>query len=117
MPIPRRLRVLCNKCLISEYCIYKGQSPLYVSKNSQTIECVIVGGYGLKKPSSEILSEESKKSQKKFGECLSIVEIPQLDQSTGYVYTTTTMIWHPRIKHEREKSDMIIDQIIPRSHN
>jgi len=78
--------------------------------------CKIPGGYGRVPPRPEAMSAESKKLQEEHGECLTIAEVPRLDPPSGKVYREVVKVWHPAVRHPREKTDFRMDMIYPKSH-
>lgn len=116
MPIPNSLQVHCSKCKIAEHCPANGSSPLLLSGGKRALVCRIPGGYARKPPRDGIVSEESKKARDAHGPCLTIAEVPRLDVDSGHVYTEVVKIWHPPVLHPREKTDVSMDRMYPRSH-
>lgn len=68
------LNIECEKCQVSKNCEKNGSSPL--EYDGKKYYCKLVGGYGRKPVDETILSEESLKKMKESGPCLTIVEIP-----------------------------------------
>lgn len=78
--------------------------------------CRIPGGYGRNPPRPEALSEESKALQAKSGDCLTMVEVPMFDVDSGKAYRQIVKVWHPEIRHAREKTNFLLDALVPRTH-
>lgn len=109
------LDMVCSKCKIAECCPKKGSSPLVIPGKKPEM-CQLVNGYGRDPISDDKLSEESKQLVDKQGRCLSIAEIPVLDEHTGKIYREIVKIFHQPILHPREKTNWQLDMIYPRSH-
>lgn len=116
MPIPNFLEVQCSRCRVAEHCPARGASPLILDGGRTVMACRVPGGYGRNPPRPEIVSEESRKRQEEHGECLTLAEVPRLDQASGKAYRELVKVWHPAIAHPREKTDFQMDMMYPRSH-
>lgn len=101
MSIPNSLTVECKSCRISKYCPRCGSSPLRLPSGKMGV-CRLVGGYGKKSVDISVLSKESKELFDKNGPCLTIAEIPTLDECSGLMTYQVTKIFAPPILHERE---------------
>lgn len=114
MTLPNIISLRCEKCKISSHCPVKGSSPMQIQ--DEIVLCRIIGGYGKKPIRLEALSQESIELQKKHGPCFSIAEVPRIDTDSGHTYTEIVKIWHPEMFHPREKTNVVIDGMYPRSH-
>lgn len=107
------LNMECGRCRVSSTCPRVGQSPLKVG--GKTLMCRIVGGYGRTPADPSILSEESAKRAEKDGPCLTLAEIPVIEED-GTVMVVIERIFSQPILHEREKTDFQMDIMYPKSH-
>jgi hypothetical protein len=88
----------CSKCLVSKTCSKRGSSPLIFG--GKTFKCRIVGGFGRKPIDKSVLSEESIKSCKENGPCLTVAEVPTVED--GFVIFVVTKIFSPPCLSQRE---------------
>jgi hypothetical protein len=102
----------CTKCRVAKTCPRFGSSPL-LTKGKKKVFCRIVGGYGRIPVDKEILSIESAARSEKDGPCLTIAEIPTLEDDL-IIMEITKIFSHP-ILHERETVPDIINRIVPSS--
>jgi hypothetical protein len=101
MSLPNILLMECSKCRVAASCPKKGSSPLKLP-SGQEMTCRLVGGYGRNPVDQSILSEDSKKLSKEHGPCLTIAEVPILDECSGLAVYQITKIFAPPVLHERE---------------
>ena len=106
------LKMKCEKCKILEYCPKKGGSPISINNRQEV--CHVIGGYGREPVKEHLLSKESKKLVSKYGDCLSIVEVPIQDEYTKKFYREVIKVFHPPIFHPREKNDYRMDLMYPK---
>lgn len=116
MPAPNFLEVHCSRCKVAEHCPAKGSSPLYLGSGRSMMLCRLPGGYGRTPPREASVSEESRKLQAEHGDCLTLAEVPRLDAPSGKAYREVVKVWHPAVRHPREKTDYRMDMIYPKSH-
>lgn len=95
------LNMTCERCKVASHCDLKGTSPLILNRK-EIYHCRIVGNYGRDPIDQTVLSEESKQKVAEHGPCLTIAEIPVLDDSGVIVYQTKKIFSEP-ILHDREK--------------
>jgi len=101
MSLPHILSVECVNCRVSSHCPKSGSSPL-VLPSGQMMLCRLIGGYGKKPVDPGVLSEESKKLAVEHGPCLTIAEVPIIDECSGLETYQITKIFSPPVLHERE---------------
>ncbi len=107
------LEIKCKDCKVSSSCPEKGSSPLNHGKNQ--ILCRLVGGYGRTPVDESILSEESKQIVNQNGPCLTIVEVPKIDESGRTVFKVVKIFSQP-VLHEREQIDWRMNMIMDKSY-
>jgi len=103
----------CRRCRVSSTCPKVGQSPLKVG--SKVFMCRIIGGYGRTPADPSILSEESAARAAKDGPCLTLAEVPTVDEDGTLVFVVERIFSQP-ILHDREKTDLRMDIMYPKSH-
>lgn len=109
------LEIHCDRCRVSEFCEKKGAAPLrYQNKD---IPCRIIGGYGRKSIPVEKLSENSKKMAVKNGPCLTLAEVPYIDEGSGTLAYHIVKVFSPPNLHPREKATGIYDMMYPQTFN
>jgi hypothetical protein len=99
------LEMTCNRCLVAQTCPKSGSSPLFFSSGKRA-HCRILGGYGRQPVDEAILSAESLVRSKKDGPCLTLAEVPVLDD--GMVTWEITKVFSPPIVNERERPTAIL---------
>lgn len=104
----------CNRCKIASSCPKNGTSPTIF--NNKKLFCNLVGGYGRIPIEESKLSEQSKELVKIYGPCLTIAEIPIMDQELGIIRTEIIKIFHQAVKHERETVSFQAGMLYPESH-
>lgn len=109
------LEMECVKCKVANTCPSFGSSPMKVP-GGYIVKCVIVGGFGRTPIDQTILSDESKEKSMRDGPCLTIAEIPSMDDD-GRVSLNVTKIFSEPVLHDREKVPDIISRIYPKSHS
>lgn len=67
----------CNRCSVANTCPRRGASPLNL--DGKMLKCRIVGGFGRNPVDRTVLSDASKAASDKDGPCLTIAEVPTLD--------------------------------------
>jgi hypothetical protein len=110
------LRMQCKLCKISSNCKKNGSSPLYTENGRKIFTCQMIGGYSLTPVDKAILSQESLEEMEKHGPCLTIAEVPVLDQNSGHVVFELTKIFHEPILHPRTKTDYKPDSMLSTSY-
>lgn len=100
MSMPNILVMECLNCKVSEHCSSRGSSPL-MFKGAKVL-CRLIGGYGKKPVDLSILSEESKKLVSEYRECLTIAEVPIIDECSGMMTYQIVKIFAPPVLHGRE---------------
>lgn len=103
----------CSKCRVASFCPKKGSSPLQLGDNKRAL-CSLVGGYGRAPVDPSILSDESRAISAANGPCLTLAEVPELDEGSGEVIYSLVKIFSPPILHERETIPWQMDAIIPK---
>ncbi|HEY8095261.1 MAG TPA: hypothetical protein VIE65_04100 [Methylobacter sp.] len=110
------LEITCKKCKISSTCPARGSSPLSLDKGKRMAFCRILDGYANQPIDDDALSEESKKRKDRDGPCLSLAEVPRLDEASGKIYTEIIKVFHHPIIHPRQTTSEIMDMMIPKNH-
>jgi len=98
------LDMACERCLVAQTCPKRGASPLFF--NGKRAHCHILGGYGRQPVDPTILSAESLERVKKDGPCLTLAEVPVLDD--GMITWELTKVFGPPIVNERERPTAIL---------
>ena len=114
MTIPNSLTVYCTKCKIASTCPRRGSSPLVQGR--KTLQCRVVGGYASEPVDPEALSEESARIAAKDGPCLTLAEVPTLDEDSGHVFFQTVKIFHKPVVHPRQTTGTRMDVGLTPSH-
>jgi len=109
--IPNVLEVVCSKCRVADHCPSKGSSPLN-HQGKRIAHCRLIGGYGREPIADKFLSEESKKLVEEHGPCLTIAEVPTIDEGSGKFYYKVTKIFSEPITHPREKISPKINRMM-----
>lgn len=104
----------CSKCRVAHSCPKKGSSPLTLPGNKKAL-CSLVGGYGRTPVRQEILGEESREASAKNGPCLTIAEVPRLDEDSGLLIYELEKIFSQPVLHERETVSDHISMMVPKS--
>ena len=108
------IEVECKKCPVSHVCPTNGSSP--TMSNGKPVMCRVVGGFGRTPIDDEILSEESRRQSEMNGKCLTIAEVPYMDDS-GTVFAKVVKIFSQPILAEREKNPIFTSSdLTARSH-
>lgn len=102
----------CGKCRVANTCPRNGSSPT-LTRGGKKVLCHIVGGYGRTPVDPEILSVESLERSRRDGPCMTIAEVPVIEDDS-IVMTITTIFSHP-VLHERETTDDMQNRIVPRA--
>lgn len=113
MALPNSLQVTCDKCKISAGCPSRGSSPLKVDGKLKAF-CLLIGGYGREEVDRSILSQESLEIAEKNGFCLSIASVPRHEEGVGII-RDTIKVFSGSVTHEREKVDVYMDMVAPKS--
>ena len=100
------LRVVCESCKVSNECSKKNSSPLKV--NNRVYYCYLLNGYGRVPLDESKLSEESKEKVRKFGPCLTIAQVPTVDES-GRAEWVVEKVFSQPVLHGREKTSVILE--------
>ena len=115
MSLPNKLSMECRKCRVSAECPSNGSSPLRLGSGKPVL-CRLVGGYGQTPVPESKMSKESKELAEKHGPCLTIAEVPTVDEASGKIYFKTVKVWAQAQLHPRQTTTMSMDPW-PRSHN
>jgi hypothetical protein len=99
------LEMTCDRCSVAQTCPKNGASPLFLSGGKRA-HCRIVGGYGRTPVDPEILSSESRQRAEKDGPCLTIAEVPALED--GIVVHEVVKIFSPPVLSERERPTAVL---------
>lgn len=91
----------CNKCAVATTCPARGSSPTLHGKHK--VLCKIIGGFGKKPIDRAALSARSASIAEKNGQCLTIAEVPFIDDDGGLVFHTVK-IFSPPVLSDREKN-------------
>lgn len=103
----------CERCAVATKCPKNGSSPLFYGPGKRA-HCHILGGYGRVPVDLAILSEESRVRAEKDGACLTIAEVPFMDD--GHLVTETVKIFSGPVLGDRERPTAILGgQLNPRS--
>lgn len=70
--------------------------------DGRRIFCQLIGGYGRIPVEKSILSPESAQKAESDGPCLTIAEVPVVDEATGLFHSELVKVFHPAVLHERE---------------
>lgn len=109
------LEMECSRCSVAKNCPRYGTSPITLPKN--ILRCRIVGGFGRVPIDKAVLSKESAALYEKNGPCLTVAEIPSVDDQ-GYVLFEVVKIFSPPCLSDREtKVPTMFSNVEPRSHN
>ena len=108
------LEVTCDKCKVSQTCPARGSSPLYV-EGKMKARCQLVGGHGKTPVQKEDLSPESLEKSLRDGPCLTIAQVPRLED--GYLVRETVKIFSHPVTHEREKVPDLMGNAVTKSHS
>jgi hypothetical protein len=109
------LEIHCNRCRVSKFCEKNGAAPLRFQ--GKDIPCRIIGGFGRKPIAVEKLSEKSKELAVKNGPCLTLAEVPYVDEGSGVLTYDVVKIFSPPNLHPREKTTGIYDMMYPQTFN
>jgi hypothetical protein len=94
----------CNRCSVAKTCPRRGSSPISVEK--AIVKCKIIGGFGRTPVDRTVLSEESIARVDRDGPCLTIAEVPDVDEQ-GYVTFTVVKVFSPPCLSDREKNVIV----------
>lgn len=100
-----QLEMTCERCAVAEKCPKKGASPTLTQGGKRAL-CRILGGYGRVPVDPAVLSADSLVRSKKDGPCLTLAEVPALEDGQ-VVWELTKVFSHPVIG-AREKPDAIL---------
>jgi hypothetical protein len=107
------LEMTCDRCAVATTCPKRGASPLFYG-GGKRVHCRILGGYGRQPVDKEILSSESLERYGKDGPCLTLADIPVLED--GQVSWETVKIFHQAVLGDRERPTAILGgQLNPKS--
>lgn len=116
MAAPNALSLHCSTCKISSTCPRRGSSPLRAKDGRTHLLCRVLGGYGRTPADPSTLSADSAARAAKDGPCMSIAEVPTVDEDSGLTHFETVKVFHQAILHPREKSSHRADGMLTRSH-
>ena len=102
----------CSKCKVASTCPRNGSSPLYLGSGKPVL-CRIVGGYGRTEIPEEKMSDESRATARENGPCLTIAEVPTIDDPSGKMYFEVVKIWGHPIRHARESTTALTERLVP----
>ena len=108
------LQMTCSRCRVAASCPKKGSSPLTLKGNKKAL-CSLIGGYGRTPVSPEVLSQESREASLRDGPCLTLAEVPRLDEESELLVYELVKIFSPPILHERETISDHINMMVPKS--
>lgn len=106
----------CARCKVAPTCPSRGSSPLTPPGSRKPVFCNLIGGYGRDPVDPERLSEAARARAAADGPCLTIAEVPALDEATKYVYRKTVTVYHHPVRHERETAGFTANMLFPKSH-
>ena len=107
------LEMTCDRCSVATTCPKNGSSPLIVS-GGKRVHCRILGGFGRKPVDVSILSEESRKRMEADGPCLTLAEVPALED--GQVSWNLTKVFSPAVLSARESTVTLLGgQLSPKN--
>ncbi len=107
------LEMTCERCAVAQACPKNGSSPLFLP-GAKRVHCRILGGFGKQPVDLSILSEKSKALVEKNGPCLTIAEVPRLEDEL--VTYETVKIFSQPVVSDREKPTAILGgQLNPKS--
>ena len=112
--LPNKLQMHCSKCKVADTCPRNGSSPT-TTKGGKSVLCRIVGGYGRTEIPESKMSEESRAIARENGPCITIAEVPTIDEPSGKLYFDVVKIWSQPIRHARESTSVMMDRLVPRS--
>lgn len=108
------MEMSCDKCAVSANCPSNGSSPL-ILKNGKKLFCQIIGGFGDKPIDTSILSNESLELVKSNGPCLTVAELPFIDE-TDQITAKILKIFAPPVIHKANKNIINLNPYDARSH-
>jgi hypothetical protein len=104
----------CDECVVAQTCPRKGSSPQ--KHNKITLKCRIIGGFGREPVDKSVLSAESLEILNRDGPCLTIAEVPSIDEE-GFVSYDVVKIFSPPCLTAREKNVAVTSSdVTVRSH-
>jgi hypothetical protein len=107
------LEMTCEKCAVQGTCPKNGSSPAFLL--GKQVKCRLVGGYGRLPVDPEILSDESKRLAAQNGPCVTIAEVPYLNDD-GAIDFEVIKVFSKPILSDREHTNMPLDSLYARSH-
>jgi hypothetical protein len=109
----QQLEMTCERCAVAAKCPKKGASPAFTPGGKRAL-CRILGGYGRVPVDPGVLSPESLARSKKDGPCLTLAEVPVVED--GQVGWELTKIFSHPVIGAREKPDAILgDHLLPKN--
>lgn len=111
---PNVLQMHCTKCKVAPTCPRNGSSPLTLQSGKQVL-CRIVGGYGRTAIDESRMSNETRETARRDGPCLTVAEVPTIDEPSGKLHFEVVKVWAHPIKHARESTTVMLDRLVPRS--
>jgi len=105
----------CNRCVVAQNCPRRGSSPLVI--DGKTLKCRIVGGFGREPVDRTILSEESRLVSDRDGPCLTIAEIPTVDDQKIVMLEVTKIFSSPNLTERETHVQMTSSDLETRSYN
>ena len=109
---PNYLKMQCARCKIALDCPKNGSSPLPTKQGLKL--CSIIGGYGSKPVDRSILSTGNQVKFDSGKQCISIIEVPLIEDDIISVKMLKVM--HKPIKHPRELVEDITVMLHPKSY-
>jgi len=111
MGLPNKLQIRCAKCKVANWCPAKGASPINLG-SGKPVYCRLIGGYGQVPVPEHKMSDKTKEIAKDQGACLTIVEVPRIDESSGKLYFETILIWSQPQLHPRQTTTTAMDRAL-----
>jgi hypothetical protein len=105
----------CSKCAVANTCPRRGASPL-ASDNKSVFKCRIIGGFGREPVDPLILSAESRAIFNRNGPCLTIAEVPILDDQKTVTYEVTKIFSPPNLSAREENPIITSSDLEVRSY-
>lgn len=100
-----QLDMTCERCAVATKCPKNGSSPTLTQGGKRSL-CRILGGYGRVPVDPAVLSADSLVRSKKDGPCLTLAEVPKVED--GQVIWELTKVFHHPVIGAREKPDAIL---------
>ena len=116
MGLPNKLEMECGQCKVADECPARGASPLRLG-SGKPVRCRLIGGYGQKPVPVDRMSDETRNVVERNGPCLTIAEVPRVDEPSGRIYFETVKIWSQPKLHPRQTTSVSMDRAMgPSAH-